>query len=121
MSSGLKPAEETTVEANANPYENLQSSSLSKPDQSTTTHQEDKLLSDLATNPETEIITSNHFDMRSLFQEGGPKRIRYMMEFVPLKLGVKVNADPRHYTDEAVQHYKKRAMDLMQETLMQNY
>lgn len=39
------------------------------------------------------------------------------MDFVPLKLGVKVNTDPKYYDEEAVSHYQKRAMELMQETL----
>ena len=84
-------------------------------------HQEDKLLSDLDINPETEIISSHLYDVKTLFQKGGPTKIKYYMDFVPLKLGVKVNTDQKHYTDEAVDHYKKRAMDLMTETLAHNY
>ena len=43
------------------------------------------------------------------------------MNFVPLKLGVKVRTDQEYFTEEAIAHYKKRALDIMKETLIKNF
>ena len=54
---------------------------------------EDSYFEDLEINPDIEVITSNQFDLSALFHGGGLKQVKYYMDFVPLKLGVKINTD----------------------------
>ena len=72
-------------------------------------------------NPDIEIITSNQFDLSALFQGGGLKQIKYYMDFVPLKLGVKINTDQQYYTDEYCAHFKNKAYNTMKDTMIESY
>lgn len=62
--------------------------------------------------PDQELIVSNKVDMSNLFGGGGAKKISYKMEYVPLKLGVKINPEDKYYGDEAVKSYKDKAANL---------
>ena len=55
--------------------------------------------------------------MSNLFS-GGAKKISYKMEYVPLKLGVKINPDDKYYGEEAIKSYKDKASNLFQYALM---
>ena len=70
--------------------------------------------------PDTEIIVSDKVDMSQMFKGGAAKKISYRMDYVPLKLGVKINPEDKYYCDEAIESYKSKAANLFQQNLMKD-
>ena len=71
--------------------------------------------------PDTEIIVSDKVDMSQMFRGGAAKKISYRMDYVPLKLGVKINPEDKYYGEEAIESYKSKAANLNQAKLAQDY
>lgn len=56
-----------------------------------------------------------------MFKGGSAKKISYRMDYVPLKLGVKINPEDKYYGEEAIESYKSKAANLNQAKLAQDY
>ena len=50
--------------------------------------------------------------MSNMFSGGGAKKVSYKMEYVPLKLGIKINPEDKYYGEEMVDHYKTISTNL---------
>lgn len=65
-------------------------------------------------NPE---IIPVKFDLKKVMGLGSLGATSYKMEDVPLKLGVKINPENRYYSEEALETYRYRAVNMMKDVI----